>query len=111
VKVSVARRYVFEAHHHLEDAPSPWCYDHPHHYTVEIVYTGDTEDGMTIDTDVVDVRWRRIAPKFHGRDLNESLPVVTTVENIAAWLLNVCFGGASSVTVWEDQSRWGRAER
>ena len=112
--IEVARRYRFTATHHLPDAPAPWNEPHSHNYTVEVVAAGDETDyrGFVVDTDELDVVWESLRERFAGRDLNESLPVVTSVEDIAAHILNHYWTTiVSRVTVWEDDDRWGMAAR
>lgn len=99
----VGRVYRFRATHSLPGFPSPWCFPHEHDYTVEVVARGGTP------TDALDAWWR---PRtgLDGSDLNDAF-VATTVEQIAATLLDEAPESVLSVTVWEDKQRWGRAER
>lgn len=101
---TVARRYRFRATHSLPDFPEPWCFPHQHDYTLEVVVAGGTS------TDIVDELWDQIA--VHEVANLNSLWEPSTVENIAENLLTGWFDEiAIAVTVWEDASRWGRAER
>jgi 6-pyruvoyl-tetrahydropterin synthase len=109
--IEVARRYFFHATHYIEGAPHPWCEPHEHDYTVEVVAAGEPDSlGFVIDTDELDAKWRQLEPRFNHRDLTDTLPFLTSVENIASFLLSE-FPDARRVTVWEDDSRWGRATR
>lgn len=98
---TVGRLYRFRAVHSLPDYPEPWCYPHQHDYTVEVVAKGDT------DTLGLDREWASIAVPA---DLDVRFRP-STVENIASRLLGEFGSEVLSVTVWEDQQRWGRAER
>lgn len=109
MRVTVARRYRFEAEHHLPDFDAPWNEPHTHLYTVEVV--ADSGIGVTlVDTDHVDRAWKAIEP-VAGSDLNERY-AQTTVEVLAAlWLveLRAAVWQVREVSVWEDESRCGRA--
>lgn len=111
--IAVARRYTFAAHHHIEGLAEPWCHDHWHEYTIEVVAeTEELPDGsMVIDTDELDAIWKQHKPLFRDRDLNDSTPTNTTVEALAAWVLGHFPDEVREVTVWEDTQRWGRARR
>ncbi len=100
---TVGRIYRFRAIHSLPDFPEPWCFPHQHDYTVEITAAGGTS------TDDLDAIWKRHA-SFDGCDLNERFQP-STVETIAERLLWTFGEIALSVRVWEDQARWGLAER
>ena len=102
MKTTVARLYRFRATHSLPDFPEPWCFPHQHDYTVEVVAEGGT------DTDELDFIWAENGFQ-DGLDLNETVDV-TTVERIADVILT-SHESLIAVTVWEDQARWGRAER
>lgn len=109
--IEVARRYFFNAVHHLEGMPEPWGSTHGHKYTVEVVAAGEPDSlGMVVDTDLLDQRWHRLKESFEWQDLTDTLPCLTTVERIASFLLHN-FPEAQRVTVWEDDDRWGRATR
>jgi 6-pyruvoyl-tetrahydropterin synthase len=109
---AVARRYTFSAHHHVEGLAEPWCSDHWHDYTVEIVAEQQAlaDGSMVIDTDELDRVWKTEFA-FEGRDLNDMTPTSTTVEALAAWILYHFPDVVREVTVWEDDDRWGRARR
>lgn len=118
--ISVARRYFFEAEHQVFELQSPWNERHGHKYTVEVVAEADLDsddlaDGLVvIDTDDLDKVWGDLEEFLGGTYLNDSTPTSTTVEALAAWVLDVfdILGDAvREVTVWEDQTRWGRARR
>jgi hypothetical protein len=106
MKTTVARLYRFRATHSLPEFPEPWCFPHEHDYTVEVVADGGT------DTDRLDQRWATFGPAAGepAPNLNAWFHP-TTVENIATHLLKRFGELAVAVTVWEDQARWGRADR
>lgn len=111
--IAVARRYHFTAHHRVEALAEPWCSDHWHDYTVEVVAEAQAppDGSVVIDTDDLDNIWQdRLAWRFRG-DLNESTPTTTTVEALAAWVLGYFPDVVREVTVWEDSTRWGRVRR
>jgi 6-pyruvoyl-tetrahydropterin synthase len=99
---TVGRIYRFRGVHSLPGFPEPWCFPHQHDYTVEVVVAGGT------DTLALDVAWDQFG--LDGRVVNmNAVFLPSTVESIAEELLE--HFDALSVTVWEDQQRWGRAER
>jgi 6-pyruvoyl-tetrahydropterin synthase len=120
MSVSVARRYKFHASHEAVGLPPPWCERHEHDYTVEVVYTAEVDELISdtvIDTDEIDAAWREIAHRFEGQYLNNTVGGSTTVEQLAQALWVYFLGDTSdnrsepaSVTVWEDDDRWGRFE-
>jgi hypothetical protein len=108
--VSVARRYKFEATHSLPGFEPRWAEPHRHLYTVEVVADSTVEGEL--HTDRIDEAWTAVAHR-EDPDLNKT-HAITTVEGLAAdWLLELraSVPQISAVTVWEDDSRWGRAER
>lgn len=114
--IAVARRYTFTAAHRVEGLPEPWCSTHEHRYTVEVVCERELGKGesIVIDTDVLDAVGYALANDLDGQDLNDATPTDTTVEGLAAWLLGRFSEAAAhvrEVTVWEDDTRWGRARR
>jgi hypothetical protein len=66
---AVARRYTFRAHHHVEGLAEPWCRDHWHDYTVEVVaeLQAPPDGSMVIDTDELDRIWKTWSSRFEGR--------------------------------------------
>jgi 6-pyruvoyl-tetrahydropterin synthase len=113
VKTTVARRYTLRARHHLPDLAAPWNEPHDHDYTIEIAAERDGHHAYVIDTDLIDAWFDEdVRPQMDGQNLNETLPVTTTVEAIADWILQRTPRDAriTAVTVWEDQDRWGRAD-
>jgi 6-pyruvoyl-tetrahydropterin synthase len=113
--IAVARRYTFTAHHHVEGLAEPWCRDHWHDYTVEVVAELQAPPGRSVvvtDTDELDRIWAdHLRSMFEGRNLNDSTPTSTTVEALAVWILSFFPDVVREVTVWEDTTRWGRARR
>lgn len=99
---TVGRIYRFRGVHSLPGFPEPWCFPHQHDYTVEVVAPGG------VDTAVLDAKWQMLGLN-DASNLNHVFHP-STVEHIAEQLLGD-FAVAVSVTVWEDQARWGKAER
>jgi 6-pyruvoyl-tetrahydropterin synthase len=111
VRTTVARRYQFTATHHVAFLPEPWSVQHEHRYTVEIRAAKEGR-GLVVDTDLIDAAWKRMQP-LDGDDLNDTYED-TTVEMLAATWFDVLVERVpevTSVTVWEDDARWGRCER
>ena len=112
MNVSVARLYRFGAYHLVPSLPEPWCSTHYHDYTVEVVAQSSTKD--LVDTDWLDAAWRTIGPDGlpgQARNLNDHF-ADTTVEALAEnWLIEfqAAVPEVVQVTVWEDDTRWGRA--
>lgn len=117
MRLTVARRYRFEATHQLDGAATPWNLRHGHLYTVEVAVSADSvdDDGMVVDTDALDGVWAVCRRDYEGQHLNDTHSFPTTVENLAADLAQrfrvvAPQGAGLAVTVWEDDNRWGRAE-
>lgn len=114
--MKVARRYKFRASHSL---PGVAGYDteHWHDYTVEVVVEGEVDrpEGMVLDTGSLDDVAAVIFPALDGTNLNDSMTFPTTVENLAGRWWSVfaspqsSYGLPVTVTVWEDDDRWGQA--
>jgi 6-pyruvoyl-tetrahydropterin synthase len=113
VTVSVARRYFFTAEHWVPWLPEPWNQPHVHSYTVEVVASGDLDSGgLVVDTDLIDDLWRVALQPDENHTLNAQYSD-TTVEGLSRmWLAEFRdrLQQVVSVTVWEDDNRWGRAE-
>lgn len=111
----VARLYRFRGRHHVPSLPFPWCEPHEHDYTVEVVARGGLP--VVVSTDLIDVAWREYGflPSPPTHDLSDAFGAEnTTVETLANhWLtlLAADIPEVSRVTVWEDDTRWGSAER
>lgn len=106
----VARLYRFRGRHHVPGLPAPWCEPHEHDYTVEVVARGDLP--IVVDTDLLDRAWEVVQPAFVW--LATYAPRDTTVEALShRWLndLSAAVPEVFRVTVWEDDTRWGSAER
>lgn len=115
--MKVARLYRFHGSHSLPGVPG---YDKPHEhdYTVEVMADeadGPNPDyeGMVIDTQVLDDIAAKVIHPLDSTDLNEHFQP-STVEEIAERLRNefidrVYGVGQITVTVWEDNDRWGQA--
>lgn len=107
--IEVARIYRFRARHSLPDMPEPWCHEHEHDYTVEVVARG--VGPVVVETDEIDTAWNEVVKPDEFSNLNDAY-VSTTVEALAqGWLdeLKECVPAVRRVTVWEDKQRWGRA--
>lgn len=111
--MKVARRYKFHAYHSL---PGVKDYDKPHEhdYTVEVVVdgalTGD-KYGWIVDTAVVDAMYEPLCENLHDTDLN-GWADPSTVENLARRFRAEGpdqLQARMTVTVWEDDDRWGQA--
>jgi 6-pyruvoyl-tetrahydropterin synthase len=113
VRTAVARRYRFRATHHVPSLPAPWNEPHEHDYTVEVVASLGIRVDVVVDTNIIDEWWQTLQSRFNGRDLNETLPCMTTVESIAWWLLRKApiDAAVTEVTVQEDDDRSGTACR
>lgn len=90
MRVTISRRYDFEAAHFLPFVPKDHkCLNmHGHSYVVEVEITGlvqedGDEAGMVCDFDPIDVCWRRLWKKIDHTCLNESWTDNPTVENCA----------------------------
>lgn len=94
MKTLIAKRYTFEAAHHLPNHDGPCARPHGHSYTVEVGVLGNpkpiegsADEGMVCDFAVLDRAWSELALRLDHRDLNDSLPVVrTTCELLAAYV-------------------------
>lgn len=111
--IAVARRYTFAARHRVEGLAPPWNETHDHDYTVEVVAEAQApaDGSMVVDTDQLDAVWQTLGADLDGTDLNDATPTDTTVEALAAWMLDHFPAPVNEVTVWEDNQRWGRARR
>jgi 6-pyruvoyl-tetrahydropterin synthase len=122
VRTSVARRYKFAGRHSLPSAGPPWSEPHDHIYTVEVVASAEDlpEGALVVPTDEIDAAWSAEwgeGPPTAGDhvDLDDLLGAEnTSVEALAhRWLaeLGAAVPEITSVTVWEDEQRWGRCDR
>lgn len=109
---SVARRYTFHASHEAEGLPEPWNTRHEHDYTIEVVARG--EGPVVVETDDLDNVWNFLRAACEDQHLNYTLGGPTTVEDLATRIFRTFADNVpavAKVTVWEDDSRWGSAER
>lgn len=113
--MKVACLYRFKASHSL---PGVAGYDQPHEhdYTVEVVVDGGPwkkNEGMVVDTQALDDEWETMRGWLDGQDLNMVFRgMTTTVENLARrfrFTLAKAVPARLTVTVWEDDDRWGQA--
>lgn len=89
-KISVMKRFTFEAAHHLLEYEGPCQYQHGHSYIVEVFVTGERNDcGMVMDFGILKKTMNElIIDKLDHKDLNNVLPFNTTAENMAFWMLS-----------------------
>jgi 6-pyruvoyltetrahydropterin/6-carboxytetrahydropterin synthase len=86
--VIVARRFEFQAAHHLPRHPGKCRNLHGHTYVLEVRCEGpvDAESGMVLDfADVKDVVTERVLDVVDHTNLNDLLEN-PTAEHIAAWI-------------------------
>jgi 6-pyruvoyltetrahydropterin/6-carboxytetrahydropterin synthase len=86
-RVTISRRYDFEAAHFLPHVPKGHkCLNmHGHSYVVEVEITGPVqlagnEAGMVCDFDPIDACWRRLWKQIDHTCLNESWTQNPTIE-------------------------------
>jgi 6-pyruvoyl-tetrahydropterin synthase len=111
--MKVARRYFFDASHSLPGIEG-YDHEHGHRYTVEVAVgpSMDEETGMVVDTALLDGIYEPLCESLQDTNLNESVGIFTTVENLADWFRRKVYAeinNGCSVTVWEDDDRWGQA--
>lgn len=92
MRVTIVRRYDFEAAHRLPFVPDGHkCKTmHGHSYALDVHVTGDVQEagpevGMVVDFGVVDEVARSLVRSLDHRPLNEVHPN-PTVENMAPWV-------------------------
>lgn len=103
--------YRFHASHQVEGLAPPWCNEHEHDYTVEVVAYGGAP--VVVDTDDLDEVWMYLKVFCEGKHLNDTMGGTTTVEDLAKQFLSEFRDNVSEVrkvTVWEDDTRWGSAQ-
>ncbi len=109
MRVALTRFYVFEACHHLPGFDGPAGRPHGHTYTVGV--TAEVAGDCDLPTENIDHFWDDFRGVLDHRDLNESLPCVTTVEAIAKWLLDAFHAELPAITrVYVQEGRLRRAE-
>ena len=91
---TIAKRFTFDAGHHLPHLPEGHKCKRPHGhtYTVEVVLRADRLNGYDFVVDYGDLREfkRFIDETLDHQDLNVVLSCLTTAENIARYLYGWC---------------------
>lgn len=119
----IGKRFHFDAAHSHPDPGAGACHRlHGHTYHVEIVLQGDhvqdegPEAGMLVDLGKLGEWWKGVIDeRVDHRNLNDVLPphfLPSTIENIAAWILDECavaYPEVASVKVQEGESQWAIA--
>jgi 6-pyruvoyltetrahydropterin/6-carboxytetrahydropterin synthase len=92
MKITIVRRYDFEAAHFLPHVPDGHkCKTmHGHSYVMEFHVTGEVQTsgpaaGMVVDFDVIDAMGRMLVREFDHRPLNQVMEN-PTVENMAPYI-------------------------
>lgn len=112
---TVSKKFRFEAAHQLMNHDGKCSDLHGHSYVVEVLCKGPinrirdhAKEGMVVDFADIKAIWKeRVEPKVDHQFLNETLDgIVTTAENIAAWILCEFHSAdpriqVKSVRVWE----------
>jgi len=127
VVAEVAKKWTFDAAHHLPDHDGKCRNEHGHTYTVEVSVwgvvqptRGRSDDGMVLDFGDLSRVWKSaIEPLLDHRDLNETVGArgcwPTTAENLAHWIGESFIDSGvevAAVSVWETPTsrvtaRWG----
>ncbi len=118
--ITIAKRFEFQAAHQLPNHKGHCQRLHGHSYEVEVGITGPvnltegaSDEGMVIDFGDVSAAFKkRVHDVCDHQYLNDVLPMLTTAENIAAWILaemqDELDPTVAFVRVWE--TRTGHAE-
>lgn len=87
---TIAKRFTFDAAHHLPTVPVDHkCHRmHGHTYEVELVYRGPVQgDGMVMDYEEIARAWKPIFNEVDHQTLNAILGLsVPTTEVLAHWM-------------------------
>lgn len=89
MKTTVTKQFRFEAAHSLPNHDGKCKNLHGHSYLLEVTVSGEkhksgSKEGMIIDfTDMSKIVEENIISKWDHQFLNNTLPFVTTVENLA----------------------------
>lgn len=124
VYAEISKKWTFDAAHQLPNHDGKCANLHGHTYTVTITLfgpvkevNGDPDEGMVMDYYHLGKFWKEeLEPILDHKYLNDSLPLeVTTAENIADYLLELCFKKfgdlVDSVTVQETPNTAAKASR
>jgi 6-pyruvoyltetrahydropterin/6-carboxytetrahydropterin synthase len=90
MKHTVSKRFSFEAAHSLPHLPvGHKCRElHGHSYVVEIHCSGPLDArGFVIDFAEISEAVKPLIARLDHQNLNHVLPMPTTAENLAAWLM------------------------
>jgi 6-pyruvoyltetrahydropterin/6-carboxytetrahydropterin synthase len=111
----VSKVFRFEAAHSLPNHDGKCRNPHGHSYKVVVCIKGNIrnepdhpKEGMVIDFADIKFVWRSaLEPSLDHKDLNETLGIVTTAENIAGWIMSVFrlnLIPVDKVEVWETET-------
>lgn len=110
---TIAKRFAFDAGHHLSHLPEGHkCRrPHGHAYAVKVILRADRLNGYDFVVDHGELRELKgfIDTTLDHQDLNEVQPCYTTAENIARFLYHWCkqrWGQTSAVRVSETPNTW-----
>ncbi len=91
MKLTITRVFTFDAAHRIVGHPGRCANLHGHTYRLEITVRGNiNESGMVVDFQTLKtvVMERFIGPYLDHHDLNISLPVNPTAENLVVWFFD-----------------------
>lgn len=129
MKVTIAKRFTFDAAHRLDQLPTTHkCHRlHGHTYQVEIVLESELDQrGFVVDYDEVAAAWRPLHLELDHRYLNDVVGLeVPSTENLAIWIwrrlranaadpdspLAVMATMLTSVRVSESSTTWAEVKR
>lgn len=84
----VAKEFTFHAAHRDVEASDQCARLHGHTYKVEISVTGHSRADMLIHGNIIkDIYREHIEPHVEHQDLNATLPINPTMENVTRWML------------------------
>lgn len=114
-KLTIGKRFTFEAAHFLPKHPGACAQLHGHTYTIEVEVTGEPapETGMIIDFyDLKNIVQTVISPLDHDL-LNNLFAFRTTVENLCQQIAYELFQKIQkplSVQIQEGEGGWARCQ-
>lgn len=100
-KISLVKRFSFDAAHKLPNHNGKCKNLHGHTYFLEVTITGEVNDetGMLLDFGVVkDVVKKLVIEKFDHQYINEIIEN-PTAENMVKWMWDVLFGGFNKYNI------------